>query len=469
MAKSRSQLIIDSQNRYTSAPNSITPQKHKDSDQDLVDAMEHVLEGAVLVAAADANSDQLFFDKSKGYVHGSNSLPLSGNLAVDMTGALAGAGVIVFHNDSVAPNITGAVKRGYTYTVGVTNILLFVNIAGFVVVGTLAGSGEPYATNVAYDNTAPQSNSPVTLNYTFNDPENDLEGTTLFQHYIETSIGSGVYQAIPGATQQTYIPTVAQVGLKMEGEVIVVSQNAPFQGQPVRTLPTDPIAQGAFLPTDLPSLVTWADLSDISTVNYSGSPETIDSVDDKSGNTNFWNYSGLPPFYDVVNKWIVFDGAGRVFKVSSTKNLNINSGDPRTFFMVFSGDTPGPTEHYGIFVVDGFNNKYTLHHKTNGLGVRNGTTTHYYFAAQSALLFDGGFHVLGIRCSSGNGIRLQFDSHIESDPGNAPFLFPMNDPSYGRTSLSVQGKVAEILICNADLSDTDFSDVFSYLQTKHGL
>lgn len=472
MAKARQDIITDSQNRYTYVPSSITPNKHIASDTDLAEGMEHILEGAKLVEASFPNSDQLKFDWYKGYIHGSESLPLSGDLTVDLTGALAGAGVIVFHNDSIEPNISGAIKRNYSYAADSVNILLFLNLNGFVIVSSLAGSGEPYATDVVYNNTSPVSNDPVTLSYSFNDLENDPEGVTLFQHYIETGVGTGVFEAIPGATLADYTPTAGQIGLRLQGEVVVVSQNPPFQGQPVRTLPTNPIGQGAFIPTDIASLITWANLRDINTVNYSGSPEKVNSVDDSSGNTNFWspgNGGTEKPLYDTVNNWAEFDGTDMTLRVDPTKDLAIAQDAARTFFIVFSGNNPGPTEHYGLFVVDGFNNKYTLHHTSNGIGIRDTLTTYWYFSAQSSLLFDGNLHVLGIRQSTANGLKLQLDAHTATDAVNTPFSFPLSTPAWGRNVLEPEGTVREILIFNDYLSDSDFNNVFSYLETQNGL
>lgn len=469
MAKTRAQIITDSDGRYLTTPGNITPQKHKDSDSDIANAMEHILEGAKLVAAADANSDQLFFDWSKGYVHGSNALPLSGDLTINLTGALGLSGVVVFHNDSTEPSISGAIKKGYNYIANVNNILIFLNINGYVTVSTLVGAGEPYATNVAYDNPSPQSNDPITLTYNYNG--GGLEGTTLFQHYEETGVGTGIYQAIPGATLAAYTPTAGQVGLRLKGEVTVVSQTAPFTGQPVQTPPTDPVAQGAFLPTDIASLITWANLREVSSVTYSGSPEEIDQIDDYSGNTNFWVPSYLPdkPLYDLVNNWAEFAGTNESLRVSSTKDLGIAANASRTMFVVFSGTNPGPTEMYGLYINDGLNNKYTLHHKTNGLGIRNTGTTFYYFAAQAGLLFDGNLHVLGIRQDTTSILKLQLDAFTETDSTNKPFAFALNTPFWGRNALDYQGEIREILFFDEYLDDTDFNNVFTYLQTQNGL
>lgn len=330
----------------------------------------------------------------------------------------------------------------------------------------------PVALDVEIDNTAPAVGDTLTGSYTYSDPQLDPEGETLFRWVKETGIGTGVYTGVAGGNTTQYTIVQEDLGLRFAFEVLPVSTLSPFVGVAERSSPTAAVVPGVFNPNNILSLRTWAKIRDDSTVTVSGTApnELIDKIFDSSIRyTNFW-VPGLAgaqkPLYQ--SNRAVFDGSIMTLTVSTTKDLEIEQGDARTFAIVFAGDS-APAQFYGLWEDSG---TYTLHNQTNGLGLRDftgtGDATTYYFHAGDARLFDNNLHVLLIRGSAANGVKVRLDDDEETDAVNR-FSLVLTQPQWGRDVLVFQGEITEILVFDDFISDTDADNLVDFLQTANGL
>jgi len=278
----------------------------------------------------------------------------------------------------------------------------------------------PVASSVSIDNTAPQVGDILTGSHVFSDPQGDPEGVSLSRWLIETGVGTGVYTGLPGGNAATYTVVQEDLGRRFIYGVTPVSTVSPFVGIEKKSSPTAAVVAGPFNPNNLFSLRTWAKLRDPSTVTRSGTVpnEYIDLVLDSSlRNTNFWTagLSGvLKPRYQ--NNRAVFDGSVMTLVLASTKDIGIAQNDPRTFAIVFAGDSTTPVEFFGLWESV---STYTLHNKTNGIGLRDSGVPATYFHAGDARLFDDDLHVLIIRGSTPDGVKVRLDDDEESNPSNS--------------------------------------------------
>lgn len=330
----------------------------------------------------------------------------------------------------------------------------------------------PFATGVTIDNTAPAVGDTLTGGYIYGDPQGDPEGVTLFRWLKETGAGTGIYTGVAGGNTTQYTIVQEDLGLRFIFEVLPVSTVSPFVGTAAQSSPTAPVVAGVFNPNNILSLRTWAKIRDDSTVTVSGTApnELIDKIFDSSLRyTNFW-VPGLAgaqkPLYQ--GNRAVFDGSIMTLTVSTTKDLEIQQGDARTFAIVFAGDS-APSQFYGLWEDTG---TYTLHNQTNGLGLRDftgtGDATTYYFHTGDPRLFDNNLHVLLIRGSAANGVKVRLDDDEETDAVNR-FSLVLTQPQWGRDTLVFQGEVTEILVFDEFLSDANSDDLVDFLQTANGL
>lgn len=223
-------------------------------------------------------------------------------------------------------------------------------------------------------------------------------------------------------------------------------------------------AAAAFVPTDIAGLELWlkADAGTSTTVDGAA----ISQWNDQSGNANHATQGGgtAQPIYKaaIVNGLPVvrFDRSNDELVVSALTNNDAT----RTMFVVAKGD--GTDAAGGVW---GFGNDYAL---------QNFNTAWRWKRDQAnAIISLGGnpavFQVITIKVSSTSSL----DGYINA--GSATNLDPNNSISAGGLTWSVGhnagtasffgGDVAEFLMYNSALSDTDRGNVISYLMTKYGL
>src|SRR3990172_7215257 len=131
-------------------------------------------------------------------------------------------------------------------------------------VGPVGGAANsvPTATNVTITGTA-QVGQVLTVNYTYNDADGDLEGTSTYRW-----LRNGA--SISGATAKTYTLVAADQGALIVFEVTPVAATGASPGVPVQSPPVQPVAPAAnSVPTATNVTITGtAQVGQVLTVNY---------------------------------------------------------------------------------------------------------------------------------------------------------------------------------------------------------
>jgi hypothetical protein len=96
------------------------------------------------------------------------------------------------------------------------------------------------ATDVSISGTA-QVGEVLTGNYTFNDANGDAEGETSFR-WLSSATPDGTYEAITGATSETYTLVSGDANKYIKFEVTPRSTTGLFDGSPVMSERTGKVA-----------------------------------------------------------------------------------------------------------------------------------------------------------------------------------------------------------------------------------
>ena len=127
------------------------------------------------------------------------------------------------------------------------------------VVDFMTGNGPPVITNLTAKGTF-EVGKTLTADYTYKDPENDVEGASAYQWYIATSSTGTGEATIEGATSKTF--------------VVQDAQNNKF----IRVSVTPKAAAGTALGTEVKSSYTTAIGAETVTFDYNGSPVTYGTI-----------------------------------------------------------------------------------------------------------------------------------------------------------------------------------------------
>ncbi len=214
----------------------------------------------------------------------------------DADGDLEGVSTFRWLRDGVA--IAGAISATYTLMIADQNAIVTFEVTPVAVSGVLNGTAVessgvgpigaansvPNATAVIIDG-IPEDGQLLTGSYTFTDPDGDLEGTTTFRWLRDGA-------AIVGATNQTYLLLLADVGTNVAFEVTPVALTGATTGSPVQSAEVGPILLSNDPPvaTDL-SISGSPEVGEVLTGNY-----TYSDVDgDLEGASTFrWLRDGIP-------------------------------------------------------------------------------------------------------------------------------------------------------------------------------
>lgn len=245
MAKQRGTLLTEVGQRFLAGvPNNITPPKHITQATDLINAMEHVLEGASEMDPAGS----LLFDRSKGYLSAMTGTARSGDIGIDAAGALLGGWCLIRHNDASANfDISGAtliVPRAASwqdvYQDNQDNLMFFrcVSLSPFTVVLELLGSG---GSGIPGGGIAGQflgvSGWEDILTIGVNNEDVTIQGRNIWiPGYEELSRDDGVLSRIVGMDSQgnLEVSTLASSGIRVvptggnTGQVLQKSSSSDF-------------------------------------------------------------------------------------------------------------------------------------------------------------------------------------------------------------------------------------------------
>lgn len=216
----------------------------------------------------------------------------------------------------------------------------------------------------------------------------------------------------------------------------------------------------------LPSLQFWASGDGASYTSSSGDP--VLNWGNQSGNAKDAyqvNASNSPQrITDSGVSFLRFDGTDDFIEVALSDSLNITSNAYEVFIVARTSDT-------GIgFLMAGASEQYEIHTNPSGsTGVRFIPKTGTYLD-NSVSISDGNFHIINTKATSTNAY-LRLDGQITSLNIDARTSSSSNLLLGARRNGSYyfNGDIAEILVYNADLTNTQSWAISTYLSEKYAV
>ncbi len=184
-----------------------------------------------------------------------------------------------------------------------------------------AANGVPFATDVNITGST-EVGQTLTGNYTYNDADNDPEGTSTYRW-----LRDGV--AITGATNQTYTLVAADIGANIIFEVTPVAQTGSSPGSAVQSPPVGPIT-----PVNTPPTASGVNITGTTEVGQTltGNYSYNDAENDPEGNSLFrWLRNGvaLTGATNQTYTLVAADlGANIIFEVTPVAQTGDSPGTP---------------------------------------------------------------------------------------------------------------------------------------------
>jgi hypothetical protein len=128
------------------------------------------------------------------------------------------------------------------FVIGLAERNSYLYPGGIQLEGIIVANNTPVAANVNIGGT-PVVNSALTVNYTYSDTENDLEGVSSFQWLVASDAVGTNKVAISGATNNTYTPTTSDLNKYITVEVTPVAQTGMTVGTLVEASFVGPVVE----------------------------------------------------------------------------------------------------------------------------------------------------------------------------------------------------------------------------------